>query len=523
MKLSWIFLLLFASCSQFIETVDKNSKNQIQTTQKAQLVFSHNISGETHPCGCRQFPLGGLPQVYGLFSKLNKDSELLYVDTGDTFFPSSVIPDTVKSSLTFQASNLARSLDQLNLKYLTLGDQDFALGIDFLNELASKHKFQFLLSNLSNSKSIQHQKFGYFEKDNLKIYLLGFSHPEVMGKYSYLFLEPEIVMDSLLKELYAKGYNPSNSRHRLVVLSHSGIDFDESFAGKYPMIDWIIGAHSQSFLRFSKDVGNTKIVQGLSKNHYIGNITFDLHATKDTDQYFLHEIRDELEKEVNPNPLREFVNEHKNMMAKFQEKEQEEMVVFKPNKKKNAPIKNYTTCIQCHKEQGDFWKSTPHSLALLTLINAKEEKNLNCIGCHSHGLNQADGFKKAKDVINGKNFNFSEFYRELKVESQKIPSVRKLSSQEILNVHKVMDPLLLKHKADNNHAQVQCLNCHDQSDTHPFKNRSTVTKEERLESIKTKCLSCHTNDQSVEWYQGTVLKEDVFLGKLKQMSCPSLK
>jgi len=91
-------LLLLASCSYFIDKVDKTHVAKAPVEKKMSLLFSHNISGETHPCGCRNFPLGGLPQVAGLFAKISNDSEILYVDTGDTFFPSSVVPVSVKDS-----------------------------------------------------------------------------------------------------------------------------------------------------------------------------------------------------------------------------------------------------------------------------------------------------------------------------------------------------------------------------------------------------------------------------------------
>src|SRR6218665_3531436 len=100
-------LLVLASCSYFIDTVDKGHVTKAPVEKKLSLVFSHNISGETHPCGCRNFPLGGLPQVAGLFADISKDSEIVYVDTGDTFFPSSVVPVTMKDSLTFAGENLA--------------------------------------------------------------------------------------------------------------------------------------------------------------------------------------------------------------------------------------------------------------------------------------------------------------------------------------------------------------------------------------------------------------------------------
>ena len=89
-------LFILSSCSYFISHIDKNERaaedqKKSNSPQTLALVFSHNISGETHPCGCRNFPLGGLPQVAGLFSSLSKNAEVFYVDTGDTFFPSSVI------------------------------------------------------------------------------------------------------------------------------------------------------------------------------------------------------------------------------------------------------------------------------------------------------------------------------------------------------------------------------------------------------------------------------------------------
>ena len=86
-------VLLLSSCSLFISKVDEGeAAKKSEKPANLSLVFSHNISGETHPCGCRNFPLGGLPQVAGLFHNLSENSEVFYVDTGDTFFPSSVIP-----------------------------------------------------------------------------------------------------------------------------------------------------------------------------------------------------------------------------------------------------------------------------------------------------------------------------------------------------------------------------------------------------------------------------------------------
>ncbi len=84
-------LIVVSSCSYYIAKVDEKHVTKASVEKKFSLLFSHNISGETHPCGCRNFPLGGLPQVAGLFADIQKESDILYVDTGDTFFPSSVV------------------------------------------------------------------------------------------------------------------------------------------------------------------------------------------------------------------------------------------------------------------------------------------------------------------------------------------------------------------------------------------------------------------------------------------------
>ena len=68
--------ILIASCG-FIISLDKkyNSESLDISKEQYSIVFSHSLSGETHPCGCRHFPLGGLPQVAGLHSKLKKEKE----------------------------------------------------------------------------------------------------------------------------------------------------------------------------------------------------------------------------------------------------------------------------------------------------------------------------------------------------------------------------------------------------------------------------------------------------------------
>jgi hypothetical protein len=519
------FLLNLSSCAFFISKIDTESAVQKSPNPaNFALVFSHNISGETHPCGCRSFPLGGLPQVAGLFSKLSHDSEVFYVDTGDAFFPSSVIPHSMKDSLSFAANNLALGLDQMNLKFMVPGDQDFALGIDFLKDIANTSKFEFLISNLADESIIKHKRFSIIERNLSKIFLIGFVAPEVFNnKNSDFFTDIPSTLPKVIEELKANGYDENSPYHRLIVLSHSGFDPDELLAKKYPFIDWIIGAHSQSFLRYSRDVGTVKIVQTLSKNHYVGDINIDTNAKRPSDSYILHEIRDELDKNLAPNPFKKFIDDHKAKMNELQIREQSHLGM--EHEGKNLPLKKYKTigsCIECHKLQGEFWQGTPHSIAYTTLMNSHEQNNLQCIKCHSLGLGDPKGFQAAKNLITFKNKPIIDYWNQVYEIGSKIKSVRKLSSNEIRKISEKWMLFDKKSGVQNNFSNVQCLNCHSQHDNHPFNVDIVSTHEERTTQIKTKCLACHTADQSPEWYDKNekIVNQKNLTHNFKKLSCP---
>ena len=346
--------------------------------------------------------------------------------------------------------------------------------------------------------------------------------PDVFNdKVANLFTDIPTTLPKIIEELKTAGYNENDPYQRLVVLSHAGFDPDEKLAAQFPFIDWIIGAHSQSFLRFSRDVGNVKIVQTLSKNHYVGDIGIDTNAKKQSDTYVLHEIRDELEQSLNPNPFRKFIDDHKNRMNELQIIEQSHMTM---DTNPNAPVKKYKTaasCIECHKPQGEFWQGTPHSIAYTTLMNAHEQNNLQCIKCHSVGLGDPKGFSAAKSLVSFQNKPIIDYWNQIHSMSSEIKSVRKLDSKQIQAISKKWMDFDKKSGVKNNFANVQCLNCHTEHDEHPFNADIPQTHEDKIAGIKNKCLSCHTAEQAPEWYgKDSKINEKVLAQKFKKMSCP---
>jgi len=55
-------------------------------------------------------------------------------------------------------------------------------------------------------------------------------------------------------------------------------------------------------------------------------------------------------------------------------------------------------CQRCHKAEYDQWKTTKHSMAWQTLVDAKKDASADCIGCHVTGYKQAGGFQTGEDA-----------------------------------------------------------------------------------------------------------------------------
>ncbi|WP_417335959.1 multiheme c-type cytochrome [Halobacteriovorax marinus] len=523
----FILCLTLASCTNFINTIDEGEYNVTGIKKDSfSIVFSHNINGETHPCGCRHHPLGGLPQVAGVLHDIQKNSDTLYIDSGDTFFASSSIPETLQKSLTFTAQNLAKGLGQLGLTYQLPGEQDLAMGWDFLKQLQEENKFTYLVSNATSSFPLKHEKLAILTKGPHRIFIIGLSDPSIFpGKFKGAFENPFLAINKIREELKKVGYKKDSPFHRLIAMTNSGIDVDTQIAKKFKELDWIIGSHSQSFTKFPVEEGKTKMVQVLSRNHYIGEIKIALKSDKSKDSFNIHETRDETAKLLSPNPYHEFLTKHKEQLSKIQVEEQNAMTVASFGVQK---FNTANSCLECHQAQADHWQKTPHSIAYLTLIKAKEENNLACIKCHSLGQNSPHGFAKASDMVvfeekdETKLAKLKESYmKELKESFLDFSSVRKLPPKSIENLSKKWRELDKRKGVTHNFANVQCLNCHDKHLEHPFStSEEEASPKAKYENMRNKCLNCHDPDQSPEWYQGTKLNENKFVDMMKKVGCP---
>lgn len=523
MKALLAISLLLSGCDYLVRNTDSEYFNEYSGNKgdELQILFSHNINGETHPCGCRNFPLGGLPQSYGIVKSEEKKKPTLYVDTGDTFFPSPIIADFLKSSATFTANKLAEALKKQGLAFMTPGDQDFALGVEFLGQLQKKHNLTFLISNTTKDLKLDTKEMIKVRANGIDLYFIGVVDPELLkNNLKDKFTSPLNAIKAQLKKI--KSQIKENEEHRVILLSHSGLQTDKVLAKNIEGIDWIIGAHSQSYLRLTEEVGKTQIVQVLSRNHFIGQISMSRKKSI-KDSYKLLEVRDETKDLIKDNPMNSWLTKYKTELDKIQEKEQDKIVVSASNEHYPTNI----SCMECHSKQNDFWQGTAHAISFKTLIDAKAANNSTCIGCHSLGYKEAKGYIIPKKIVlsDKKDFDIDNYWNEFN-SKLKLPgkSVRSLSSTQRKVFAKEWHKHDVKFEVSHNFANVQCLNCHVQTSEHPFDTDSKMKP-----NYQQSCLECHTRDQSPEWY----LKDDKGLAaapnkdyidkKIIEVSCPKIE
>lgn len=529
------FLFLITSLLSACTNLFQNDSYSVKGLDKDKLhiIVTHNINGETHPCGCRHFPLGGLPQVAGKLAELQKEAEVIFVDVGDTFFPTIQVPKSQEGSQLENAKGLSSALSDIGLKFHVPGDYDLAPGIEEYKKIIADKKFRLLVANLKDSKLLPHQRWALFEKGPHKIALIGLVNPDIYPSSSAAyFSDPKEALKKAMDELKKEGIKVGDPFTRIIVFSHSGMDFDEKLAKEFEGIDWIVGAHTQNFTTHPQKEGMTQIVQVLSKNHYLGNITLAMNGSKDQDTYSIIEIRDELADLLKPNPWTAWIDQHKNKINEIKANEMSHMV-------KSDSLESYMTarsCMDCHSDQSQKWMQTPHALAFVTLLNANEANNPSCIGCHTLGFQDPQGFSRMEDMVRfegieeeKKNDHLANYLKDLKSSFSKIKSVRELSEKDLVKHSKTWQKIEEKYKVADNHMNVQCLNCHSFVADHPFDDKSKrMPREMAMDQMKSKCLTCHIPDQAPEWYLKKenglpgALDEKLFLQKLKSVACPSM-
>jgi hypothetical protein len=511
----WLLLLALigtAACARFVALTDKNYAQEIRPdgASEVAVLFSHNVNGETQPCGCRQFPLGGLEQAAGIHHQERARGPVIYVDTGDLFFQNSVVPAQVRDSQTYTGEVLAEALGALKLTFFVPGDQDFALGRAWLEGVSQQAPFTFLLANLRDGTGFKSRRWAEIRVGTKRLVFIGVLDPELLqAGDAALFSSPEVAIGEALNEARPR------TGDVIILLSHSGMERDRRYAQLHPRLDWVIGAHSQSYTTRPAEQGTTKLVQVLSRNHFIGRVGIALGAKDASSSWALLETREETSKLVDPNPLTPLLQRWRTESARRQELEQKATAENAPA----DPLPTFNSCTDCHKPQVAFWQGTAHALAWQTLTAKGADNDPSCVGCHSLGWQHPQGFSRTPEraLFAGKPEpeKFAAYTRALATAVGHVKSPRAMAANQRRPLAQKWQKEIEGHAVSHEFGNVQCVHCHDKTRDHPFDGSTAATGE-----MASRCFTCHTADQSPAWYKNGAPDMNVVRRHVRAVACP---
>jgi hypothetical protein len=223
---------------------------------------------------------------------------------------------------------------------------------------------------------------------------------------SVTVLDPVVAGKRTIDELRKKGATV------IVLLSMLGKIESEDFVTAVDSVDVVICGRNVPVLQKGRMVKNTIACYGGEQGQYMGRtiVTLDsrhrMTAGDNETAMLSPEVGEKPEVLALVKAFEDSFND------KLRKKEKEKSVKDEQNRLAGGTgtteqaVDHYLGaefCQRCHKVEYDQWKTTKHSVAWQTLVDAKKDANPDCIGCHVVGYKQAGGFQTGDDAARAAN------------------------------------------------------------------------------------------------------------------------
>ena len=197
-----------------------------------QFIYLANVNAGYENCRCGDNPLGGLDRIARLIENYrHKNSQTVLIDGGDFL-----------NSYPYQELNalIVDIYKKLKPDILLPADQELQAGNEKIVQLLQNAKFNFVASNFSFSP-LTSKEIHYIWAQKTKIAVLTF-----LDRSSFLYLKPQAVFSfnsEQFKTIYQQALATSDF---LITVFHGEDSALNEFIKKFPGVDLILLAHSQS-------------------------------------------------------------------------------------------------------------------------------------------------------------------------------------------------------------------------------------------------------------------------------------
>ncbi|HET7224773.1 MAG TPA: multiheme c-type cytochrome [Candidatus Eisenbacteria bacterium] len=276
-----------------------------------------------------------------------------------------------------------------------LGDRELKFGVSYLKYHVKRSNLPIVCANLFDKATKKPIVQPYLIKNigRAKVGVFGLiSNTADLGpsKDSLTVEEPSAAAKRTIAELRKKGATV------VVLLSQLGKVESEDLVTAVDGVDAVIVGRNVPLLQKGRMIKNTVANYGGEQGQYIGRtiVTLDKagRMTTGDDETFILGPEVGEKKEI-ASLVKNFEDNQNEKMRKV---EQEQAV--RDAQRINTSPDHYLgaeVCERCHQAEAAQWKTTGHSHAWQTLVDAKKDANPDCIVCHVLGYKQSGGFQSA--------------------------------------------------------------------------------------------------------------------------------
>ena len=314
--------------------------------------------------------------------------QISLVDAGG-FFPEQ---DTHRDAAWF----LMDAMHMLNTDAVGVGDRDLRFGLAFLREQAKRSQIPLTSANLFEKKTkkfalapsvikkVGTVKVGYFSLISDKVDLGP-------ARDSLLVQEPPVAAKNAVADLRKKGATV------IVLLSQLGKVESEDLVTAVEGIDAVIVGRNAPMLQKGRLIKTTVACYGGEQGQYLGRTILNLDPARkslggDNEVFMLGpEVGEKAEIATVVKAFEDGFNEK---LRKVEREKQAEAAARDMEKNPDKYLGS-ETCMRCHAEQAEQWKTTAHAKAWQTLVDNKKDSSEECVSCHVLGHKKPGGFQTA--------------------------------------------------------------------------------------------------------------------------------
>jgi hypothetical protein len=220
-----------------------------------------------------------------------------------------------------------------------------------------------------------------------------------LSRDSLVVEDPAAAARRTVDELHKKGATV------IVLLSELGKIESEDLVTAVDGIDVVICGRNVPLLQKGRTIKNTVVCYGGEQGQYIGQTVVSLgpdrHMASGTNDTYI------LGPEVGEKPeiltlVKSFEDNFNDKLRKMEKERAAQQEMARVNGGATEQSADHYLgaefCQRCHKAEYDQWKTTKHSVAWQTLVDAKKDAVAECIGCHVVGYKQPGGFQTGDDA-----------------------------------------------------------------------------------------------------------------------------